>query len=248
MNTDLLAFAFILLFGLLIAYQSVRVLRGHRPLLRSLAAFNQLRKGVGSSVESGKGIHISLGYGGIDGQKGASALIGLSVLHRFSRVSSVSDTPPVITSGESTLAILSQDTLRSTLREIGELEQYDPLAGRVSGLTPLAFVAGALPQVLDEQVSLNVLLGHFGGDVVLLTDAAGRMKSTTLAGSDDIAAQAAIYASATQPLIGEELFAAGAYLGAPPAHVASLLTQDVFRWIIIVSILVGAILKFLGFL
>jgi hypothetical protein len=44
-------------------------------------------------------------------------------------------------------------------------------------------------------------------------------------------------------LIGEELFAAGAYVGAGAAHDASLTVQDILRWLVIVAILIGSLLK-----
>jgi hypothetical protein len=47
-------------------------------------------------------------------------------------------------------------------------------------------------------------------------------------------------------LIGEELFAAGAYIGAGPSHMASLTVQDILRWAIVLVLLAGAFLKFAG--
>jgi hypothetical protein len=47
-------------------------------------------------------------------------------------------------------------------------------------------------------------------------------------------------------LIGEELYAAGAYVGAGAVHEASLTVQDILRWLIIAAILVGSLLKFVG--
>jgi hypothetical protein len=49
-------------------------------------------------------------------------------------------------------------------------------------------------------------------------------------------------------LIGEELYAAGAYVGAGASHEASLNVQDILRWLIILAILAGSLLKFLGVL
>jgi len=54
-----------------------------------------------------------------------------------------------------------------------------------------------------------------------------------------------LFAAAQEPLIGEELYAAGAYLKSGPIHIASLRAQDVLRWVLIFAILLGAILKFL---
>ncbi len=69
-----------------------------------------------------------------------------------------------------------------------------------------------------------------------------------LAGSDNLAAQAAFLAAAEDTLLGEDLFAAGAYLGKSSAHVASLRAQDVLRVILIVVILLGVTAKTLGVL
>ncbi len=81
-----------------------------------------------------------------------------------------------------------------------------------------------------------------------MTWAAEREAGFSLGGSDDLAAQAILYASAREPLVGEELYAGGAYLDAGPAHTASLRAQDFIRLGIVVVIVAGAILKFFGFL
>jgi hypothetical protein len=79
-----------------------------------------------------------------------------------------------------------------------------------------------------------------------LTEAADRENSTLIAASDNLSAQSVFYAASQEPLIGEELFAAGAYIGAGAAHEASLNAQDILRWLIILGILVGSLLKFAG--
>jgi hypothetical protein len=67
-----------------------------------------------------------------------------------------------------------------------------------------------------------------------------------VAAADDPAAQAVLYASVDDPLIGEELFAAGAYTNAGSPHQASLQVQDVLRWVIILILLVGSALSLIG--
>ena len=67
-----------------------------------------------------------------------------------------------------------------------------------------------------------------------------------MAGSESIVGQAVIYVTASDPLIGEEVFAGGAYLGAGPMHEASLHAQDIMRWVVIALILAGSAIKLLG--
>lgn len=216
--------------------------------LRPIAAFEQLNRAVGLAVENGTRLHFSLGHGSLFPARGASALAGLAMLRRLSERTSVSDNPPIVTSGDASLAILSQDTLQSGYRAAGAEEQYRFTTGRLAGLTPLSYAAGGMPTVHDENVSANVFIGDFGPEAALLTEAAERQNSTLIASSDNLAAQSVFYASAQEPLIGEELFAAGAYVGAGSAHEASLNVQDVLRWLVVLGILIGSLLKIAGVL
>ena len=80
----------------------------------------------------------------------------------------------------------------------------------------------------------------------MIADATEQNGGLSLAGSDSIPAQAVLLATAQEPLIGEELYAAGAYTGVHPIHKASLRAQDILRWLVMGVILVGSGLKLLG--
>jgi hypothetical protein len=69
-----------------------------------------------------------------------------------------------------------------------------------------------------------------------------------IAGTDDVQSQALFFATAEHPLIGEEVFATGAYLEVGGLHPASLRTQDALRWAIIALILGGTLLSTFGVL
>ena len=213
---------------------------------RTIDAYERLNRSVGLAVENGSRLHISLGRGSLFTARGGAALAGLAMLRRLAERTSVSDRPPVVTSGDASLAILSQDTLQSGYRAAGAEEQYRFSTGRLTGLTPFSYAAGALPAMRDENVSANIIIGNLGIEGGLLADASERENANLIATSDDLSTQSVFYASAHEPLIGEELFAAGAYVGAGASHDASLNVQDILRWLIILAILLGAGLKILG--
>ena len=171
----------------------------------------------------------------------------MAMLRHLSEQTSASDMPPVVTSGAADLAILTRDTLQAGYKAAGAEEIYNPATGRLTGLTPFSFAAGAIPSMRDENVSSNVFIGQFGPEIALLTDTAERTNNSVIAATVDPAAQSILYASVDEPLIGEELFAAGAYSEAGSAHQASLQVQDIFRWIVILILLLGSVLRFAGF-
>jgi hypothetical protein len=215
------------------------------PTFREVSAFTHLRQAIGRVVEDGTRLHVSLGRGALISPQSASALAGLTLLRRLAELTSAGDKPPIATSGDAALTILSQATLQAASKASAQ-GAYDPTAGRLTGLTPFSYAAGAIPPIRDENISANVLIGNFGVEAALLADAAERSNTFTLSASDNLAAQAVLFASAQEPLIGEELYAAGAYIDAGPFHSASLTVQDILRWLIIAVILVGALLKLAG--
>lgn len=216
--------------------------------VRELPALMRLYRAIGLSVEDGTRLHVSLGHGGLLNARGGSAFAGLAALRLISERTSVSDKPPVASAGDPALGLLTQDTLQAGYQAAGVDELYVPTSGRVTGFGPFGFVAGAMPITSNENISANILLGHFGAEVGLLVEASERENVTLIGASDDFAGQAVLFAGSQESLIGEELFAAGAYIGAGPSHMASLTVQDILRWVIVVVLFGGAFLRLAGIL
>jgi len=214
--------------------------------LRDIPALAQLYRMLGLSVEDGTRLHISLGSGNLLDVRGGSALAGLAMLRHIAERTSVSDSPPIASSGDSLLGLLSQDTLKAGYNAANAGELYSHTTGRVAGLSPFGYAAGAMHISQNENVSANIMIGHFGPEVALLADAAERENVVVIGASDNLAGQAVLFATTQDALIGEELFSTGAYLGAGASHLASLTLQDVFRWVIILILLGGAAAKIAG--
>jgi len=213
--------------------------------LREIPALAQLYRVLGLSVEDGTRLHISLGSGSLLDARGGSALAGLAMLRHIAERTSVSDKPSVASAGTSVLGLLSQDTLQAGYRVAGVEELYAPTTGRVAGLSPFGYAAGAMNISQDENVSANIMVGNFGPEVALITDASERVNVSTVGASDNLAGQAVLFANTQDPLIGEELFSTAAYLGGAPSHLASLTVQDILRWSIILVLLGGAVFEIL---
>ncbi len=246
----ILELGFVILFAILIGvFMALGRRRGARaPAFRSIEAVESLPTTVGQAVETGRRLHVSLGSGTLGQMDTAATLAGLTVLDQISAAAVVSDKPPIVTSADGAAMFLAQDTLRNVYARQNALQRYDPSSARVVGLSPLSFGAALTSMIKDESVAGTVLVGPVGSEAVLFAEAGQRANITTLAGSDDPAAQALLFAAADHPLIGEDLFAGGAYIGRLQAHVASLQAQDVMRILIGLAIVGGVIAKTFGFL
>jgi len=242
---DLLGVGIAVLSALLLVVLG-RIRRASAARLRLIPGLTRLYRAFGLSVEDGTRLLVALGGQSLLTRNGSSALAGLGLLREVSQKASVSDRPPLAVAGESALALLAQDTLHAGYRAIGAAEFYQPVTGRLAGLTPFSAAAATMPMLDDEQVSVAALIGHFGVEAALLADAAERSNVLLIGATGDPAAQSVLYATAAESLIGEELFAAPAYFANRPMPAASLAVQDILRWVIIVGLLLGAVLKVSG--
>jgi hypothetical protein len=248
MIAELLALLVLLAFaGLIIAF----TLQARRPsarprVLRNIQAYQSLPATVGTAVETGRRLHFSLGTGAVGDTDTAATLAGLVVLDQISAAAAVSDKPPIVTSADGAAMLLAQDTLRAVYSRQNALARYDPESAQVAGLTPASWGAAQTTLARDQAVAGALLLGSVGTEAALLTEGGQRAGVTTLAGSDNLQAQAVLFASAEHPVIGEDLFAGGAYVGRLPAHVGSLAAQDVVRLGVAAVIIVGVIWRTLA--
>jgi len=214
--------------------------------LRAIQTFQSLQRAIGLAVEAGNRLHLSLGRGNFLSSQAGVGFAGLSTLDLIARSTSISDKPPISSAGEAALSILAQDTQRGAAHDLGG--EFDPARAQLTGVTPFSYAAGAAALLGEDEVGASLLVGSLGSEVALIIEAGERAGSPALGGTDNLSGQAVLYASAHNPLIGEETFASGAYLGAGRLHHASLFAQDVLRWAVILAILAGAILKVAGVL
>ena len=245
--TALLGLGLVLLASILLLALTF-IKRKAPPVFREIAALTRLRQAAGLAVEDGTRLHISLGRGGLVTSRAAASLSALALLRQIGGQTSISDRPPIATSGDPLLAVLSQDTLNAAYHSAGVEELFEPTSGRLGGLTPFSYAAGAMTVTHQDQVSTDVLMGDFGPELGLLTEAAERENAMLIAATSDPTSQSILFASTNEPLVGEELFAAPAYIGNDPAQRASLQVQDILRWLIILALLAAAGLKMAGML
>lgn len=225
---------------------AARAASRQRPIpLRRLAAAEGVPLLVGSAIEADRPVQISLGSASIGGASTALALAGAEAAYQVAAQAAVGSRPVLLTvSGAAALA-LGYGVLRRAYQQRGHMDRFTRTAARWLPSTDrtLGFAAAATTLV-GEPAGGYVLAGSFGAEITLFMEAARRQRAHIIAGSDQIEAQAIAYVLADQALLGEEVFALGAYLSPTPsaAQVGSLVALDTLRWLLIIGLLAAAAL------
>ena len=108
------------------------------------------------------------------------------------------------------------------------------------------YTAGVMDVLNHEPIAANVMVGAFGDEFLLMAETAAQREIFQVSGASDLNVLPFVQLTATAPLLGEEIFAAGAYLLDRVGHYTSLVAQDIFRIALALLILVVVLLRALG--
>lgn len=243
-----LILALILLLATLLFLASRQIRLGRMMFsLRPLPAYHWLGGQVGRAVESGQKLHISLGQAGLVGPATATSVAASQFLTTLAKDSCANNTPPIVTVGNGTLLPLAENQIRNAYAEADRLYQYQPDHVYFVAQTDdnFAFAAGVTSELMQNKVLSHILAGRYGAEIGIIGGAANRQNIEQIIATDDPVALAIGTAVSDKLIIGEELFAAGAYLDKNSSQLASLRLQDMMRWLIALAIIGFAIFNLL---
>jgi hypothetical protein len=227
-------------------YLTSRVRAGKAGGLRPLPGMEELPGLVGRSAETGQALHVSVGVGGVGGVTTAQTWAGLTLLAQLANEAAACDTPLSVTVADPTVLPLAQDILWRAYVRNGNPEGYHPTQVQFVAPEPMAYAAGVAGLLEREPLTANIMVGSFGDEYLLMGETGARRGVRQVVGTADPRTLPFVYASADDTLIGEEIFASGAYTRRLPIQIASLLTEDWARWAVIAAILITAAFKFLS--
>lgn len=242
-TTRLLAFIILLLTFVIIVVVS-QFIRRRRDLytMRVMPAYDAVPRIVGEAVERNRPVHVALGGVEPGTANTLQALAGAELAYHVMRRGVVGAQSPIITVSQTGALPLAQDTLRRAYASRGMLDRYrlGNLRWYPGGARSLAFAAALTAVLADDNVGANVVSGAFGPELALIGEAAARRRQNLIATSTDPEGQAVAFVYSGAPLIGEELFVAGAYFEGSASQLSSVVALDVLRWLVILAMLLIA--------
>lgn len=221
-----------------------------RPRLRPISAYDSLKKLLSRAAETGQAVHVSVGTAGISGAQTSETLAGLYTLEFLADRAANSDIPPLVTVTEPTALPAALDQLRRAYERQGYPEEHSFAHARFIAPpvnnSAMPYAAGVMDILNHEPVTANVMVGSFGDEYLLMTEPGAQRNAVQIGGSSNVQVLPLTYLTMTEPLLGEEIFASGAYLLERVGHYTSLIAQDVFRLFLVALVILVVILRTLG--
>jgi hypothetical protein len=245
----LLLLIIVLLVAILTLLHHARALAGKQPISRRpLPALEVIQLALARGAETGRAIHLSPGSGAI-GPRGSTmeTVAGLLVADRVAAEAALNGAPVLASSGDAITHLALRGALRQAYQRAGVGQDYDPASVQLlAHQDPMAYASGVTTLYGRQKLEASQLIGAFGQEFLLAGEDGAQRGVPQLAGATTTTALPLVYLTAEGALIGEEIYAAEAYLARTSAPLARLLTQDTLRTVVVIAILVLMALTFLG--
>lgn len=215
--------------------------RGRIKTRRPLRALDVMRSALARGSETGRAIHISPGAGTIGNRATtAETIVGLLAVERVATEAARNGAPILVSSGDAVSHLALRGSLRQVYQRAGQQQDYNPNSIQLlAHQDPTAYVAGVTTLYGRQRLEASQLLGTFGLEFLLCGEDGAQRGFPQIAGATSTAALPIMILSTPHTLIGEEIFAAEAYLSDNPASDARLRTQDALRTMVIMLIVLG---------
>lgn len=212
--------------------------KGKKMYVRPLAGINAVDDAIGRATEMGKPILYILGLGTAGD---IATIAGFTILSRVAKRTAEYQTRVIVPVQDPVVLAVAQETVRTAYLEAGRPDQYNP--ENVFFVTSMQFpyVAAVNGIMLREHPATNFYMGVFYAESLILAETGNIAGSIQIAGTDQVAQLPFFVAATDYTLIGEELYAASAYLSQEPVQLGTLKAQDYTKAIVMIFIILGAI-------
>jgi len=211
--------------------------------IRPIAGLAALDEAVGRATEMGKPVLYVPGLADVDD---IQTLASLSILGHVARRTAEYDTPILVPNSRSVVMSMAQEVVAEAYTAAGRPESFQRDDICYLSDEQFGFAAGVSGMMLRERPAANFLMGTFFAEALILAETGNATGAIQIAGSASASQLPFFVAACDYTLIGEELYAASAWLSRDPMQVGSLKGQDAAKAAIMASILAGAVLLSLG--
>jgi hypothetical protein len=216
-----------------------------KPLfIRKIAGLDAVEEAVGRATEMGKSVLFIPGIQEIDD---IETIAGISILGRVAKITAQYDTPLVVPVRYAMVLAAGQEVVEQAYIEMGKRDSYDRDIVRYVAGEQFAFTATVNGMMMRDRPAANIYMGAFFAESLLLAETGNAAGSIQIAGTARPEQLPFFIAACDYTLMGEELYAASAYLSHEPLMLGGLKGQDLMKVLIIVSIIIGVVLMTLGF-
>ncbi|MCK9328337.1 MAG: hypothetical protein M0Q94_00505 [Candidatus Cloacimonetes bacterium] len=229
-----------LIFGLLVVIMIQLAKRGKDLYIRPIAGIEEIDNAIGRATEMGRPILFCPGLSGIND---VATLAGLSILSRVAKKAAEYDTRILVPCRDYIVMPIAQEIVREAHYEAGRPDSFDKNNVFFMSEQQFAYVAGVNGVMIRQKTATNFYMGMFFAESLIMTETGNATGAIQIAGTDAVTQIPFFITTCDYTLIGEELYAASAYMARQPLMLGTLKAQDYTKFLILIFLILGTLLS-----
>jgi hypothetical protein len=239
-DTRWFGIAFVTMMALFVVFNVLRAGRGKDLYIRRIAGLNAIDEAIGRATEMGRPV---LMVPGLSDTVDAIAVQALNIFAYVSRIAARFANPILICCYNAAVYTVAQEMIRDVYQREGVPDRFDPDSVRFVSDRQFAFAAGVSGLILREQAAATFFLGAFYAESLIFAETANSIGAIQIASSTESTQTPFFIAACDYVLIGDEFYAASAYLTRQPVLVGSLVGQDWCKIAVMAMVFGGVVLN-----
>ena len=211
--------------------------------VRRLAGLEALDEALGRATEMGKPV---LFVHGLHDMGSPSTIAAVNILGQVARRTAEFDTQLKVGNRDPIVMSVSQEVVKEAYIESGRPDAYNPDNVFMAAADQFSYAAALEGMMVREKPAANLLMGYFYAESLLLAETGSATGAIQIAATDAYTQLPFFVTTCDYTLMGEELYAASAYLSRDPKLLGSLKGQDLGKGIFILVLLLGTLMSTAG--
>jgi hypothetical protein len=213
---------------------------GKKLFIRRIAGLEAVDEAVGRATEMGRKIYFVPGISDMDN---VQTIAAITILGHIAELAAQYDTWLEAPVSRSLVMVTCREVMKEAYSKVGRPDAYREAQVHYLTDDQFGYAAAIDGMVVREKPATIFLLGNFYAESLVLAETGNAAGAIQIAGTGEPSQLPFFIAACDYTLIGEELFAASAYLSREPRQLGSLKGQDIGKGLILVAIVVGIILE-----
>ena len=227
---------FVVIFTALVIYFVSSAKKGKKLYIRPIPGMDAVDEAVGRATEMGRPILYILGLSTISD---VATLASLTILGRVAKKVAEFQSKLLVPCYDPIVMTVAQEVVKNAYLDAGRPDSYDESNIWFLSQSQFAYAAGVNGIMLRERTATNFYLGMFYAESLILAETGNIAGSIQIAGTDAVVQLPFFITSCDYTLIGEEFYAASAYLSREPKLLGSIKAQDWGKMGLIALIVLG---------
>jgi hypothetical protein len=218
---------------------SIALARRRELYIRRIPGLEAMDEALGRATEMGRAV---LFIHGLRDMAQIPTIAAVNILSRVARRTADFDAKLRVTNVDPIVMSVSQETVKEAYLEAGRPDAFNPDDVFVVATDQFSYAAAVQGIMLRERPAAHIMMGGFFAEALLFAETGAQTGAIQIAGTDSYTQLPFFITTCDYTLMGEELYAASAYLSREPRLLGSLKGQDIGKAIFLVVLIAGVVL------